>query len=64
MNAFSQQDKLISKLATRFVRSGYDLKSLLADMLMSPWYRRSRVIDPGKLVGRSIELSTVGRGRL
>lgn len=64
LNAFSQQDKLISKFARRFVKSGYDLKALLADMLMSPWYRRSGVSDPSKLVGRSIELSTVGRGRL
>ena len=55
---------LIDTLAESFVSSGYDLKSLLADMVMSPWYRQSDVSDPERVAGREVELSTVGRGRL
>ena len=64
LRAFAEQDALISSLAKNFESSNYDLKLLLADMVMSRWYRRSGVSDPSKLIGRSIELSTVGRGRL
>ena len=64
LRAFAEQDALISSLAKNFESSNYDLKLLLADMVMSRWYRRSGVSDPLKLIGRSIELSAVGRGRL
>ena len=64
LRAFAEQDALIETLAESFVSSGYDLKSLLADMVMSPWYRQSDVSDPERLAGRETELSTVGRGRL
>ena len=64
LRAFSAQDALITELAEGFATSGYDLKSLLADMTMSPWYRQSGVEDAGKVLGRATELRTVGRGRL
>lgn len=64
LRAFAEQDALISSLAKNFESSNYDLKLLLADMVMSGWYRRSGVSDPSKLIGRSTELSAVGRGRL
>ena len=64
LRAFAEQDALIETLAESFVSSGYDLKSLLADMVMSPWYRQSDVSDPERVAGRETELSTVGRGRL
>ena len=64
LRAFNTQDALINDLAEAFVESGYDLKSLLANMVMSPWYRHSEVKDGALLENRLIELKTVGRGRL
>ena len=64
LNAFNAQDELITDLAEAFIASDYDLKALLADMVMSPWYRHSGVKDPAKLAGRHAELRTVGRGRM
>ena len=62
--AFEAQEATVTELARGFEQSGYDLKALLADMVMSPWYRNSTVTDPALTEGRSVELRTVGRGRL
>ncbi len=64
LRAFMAQDHTINKLARDFVGSGFDLKDLLADMVMSRWYRNSRITDPALVQGREAELRTVGRGRL
>lgn len=64
IRAFNAQQALISQLADDFQASGFDLKSLLADMVMSPWYRHSTLTDPADLETRQVELATVGRGKL
>lgn len=64
IRAFNAQQALIAELADGFQASGFDLKSLLADMVMSPWYRHSILTDPAVLESRQIELATVGRGKL
>ena len=64
IRAFNAQQALISDLADGFEASGFDLKSLLADMVMSPWYRHSTLSNPADLESRQIELATVGRGKL
>ena len=48
LRAFAEQDALIDTLAES-CELGYDLKSLLADMVMSAWYRQSDVSDPERL---------------
>jgi len=62
--AFEAQEATVTELAQGFEQGGYDLKALLADMVMSPWYRNSTVTDPALIEGRSVELRSVGRGRL
>jgi hypothetical protein len=64
IRAFNAQESLIAELAAEFQASDFDLKSLLADMVMSPWYRHSYLSDPGNLEARRVELATVGRGKL
>lgn len=64
MRAFNAQESLIDRLADDFQASGFDLKSLLADMIMSPWYRHSDLDDPAALDARQVELATIGRGKL
>ena len=64
IRAFNAQQALISQLAADFQASDFDLKSLLADMVMSPWYRHSTLSDPADLETRQVELATVGRGKL
>ena len=62
--AFEAQEATVTELARSFEQSSYDLKALLADMVVSPWYRNSSVTDPSLIEGRTVELRTVGRGRL
>jgi hypothetical protein len=64
IRAFNAQQSLISDLAGGFEASGFDLKSLLTDMVMSPWYRHSTLSNPANLESRQVELATVGRGKL
>jgi hypothetical protein len=64
IRAFNAQQSLISDLAGDFEASGFDLKSLLTDMVMSPWYRHSTLSNPANLESRQVELATVGRGKL
>jgi hypothetical protein len=64
LRAFNAQAALKRKLAQDFIASDYRLKSLLADMIMAPWYRSeipSSLIESGD---RDAELKTIGRGRL
>jgi hypothetical protein len=42
LRAFEAQEKEIAALAARFAASGLSLKSLLADLALSPWYRAER----------------------
>ncbi len=64
LNAFNAQEAEISEIADRFEASGYNARSLFADMIMSRWYRHSVVTDPVAVEKRLTELATVGRGRL
>ncbi len=64
VNAFNAQETEIGEIARRFEASGYNAKSLFADMFMSRWYRHSEVTDPALAEARLIELATVGSGRL
>ena len=64
LTAYHEQERLIDALAAKFEASGFNAKSLFADMVMSPWYRNSEVTDPALVEARGIELATVGRGRL
>ena len=54
----------MAELAQSFVAADYRLKELLADMLLSPWYRGSGVADADAAKFRAVELATVGSGRL
>ncbi|MEL0008197.1 MAG: hypothetical protein VW686_12715, partial [Luminiphilus sp.] len=64
LNAFSAQEAEIGKIADRFKASGYNARSLFADMIMSRWYRHSEVTDPDLVESRLTEVATIGRGRL
>ena len=60
---FNAQEKLVDELAAAFVASGYNVKSLLGDMVLSPWFRTTAV-DGGLAEIQQRALETVGRGRL
>jgi hypothetical protein len=62
LRAFEEQAADIESMARRF-RDGYLLKQLLADMIISPWFRASRAnteIDDS----RRAELANLGMGAL
>ena len=61
--AFNAQEALVEELANAFVASDYNVKSLLADMVLSPWFRTTAV-DQGLSDIQQQALETVGRGRL
>ena len=64
LRAFNAQETLIDELSKKFVNSDYRLKQLLAEMVMSAWYRSETpeaVLEDGT---RDLELATIGRGRL
>jgi hypothetical protein len=63
VTAFNAQDALIQELAGKFEASGFNAKSLFADMVLSKWYRHSEVTSGALAQARNIELATVGRGR-
>ena len=61
--AFNAQEALVKELAAGFAASGFKLKDLLADMVMSRWYRTGSIstgLDPV----HEVALANVGRGRL
>ena len=64
LNAFNAQEAEIGEIALQFEASGYNARSLFADMVMSRWYRHSEVTDPALVESRLTELATVGSGRL
>ena len=64
LNAFNAQEAEIGEIALRFEASGYNARSLFADMVMSRWYRHSEVTDPAAVESRLTELATIGSGRL
>ena len=64
LRAYNAQESLVAELAQSFVAADYRLKELLADMLLSPWYRGSGVADADAAKFRAVELATVGSGRL
>ena len=64
MRAYNAQESLVAELADRFIDAEYRAKELLADMIMSPWYRVSGTENMDDADARDIELSTVGSGRL
>ena len=61
--AFNAQEALVEELATAFTAGGYKLKSLLADMVVSPWFRTTEVNQELSETQQKA-LLTVGRGRL
>ena len=61
-NAYQAQEVQISTLASAFRDSGLIAREMLADMILSPWFR-VKALQPDAL-GRSIELADVGVDRL
>ena len=61
--AFNAQEALVDELAASFAAGGFKLKDLLADMVLSPWYRTSTVPQDVDTI-REAALANVGRGRL
>ena len=60
--AFNAQEALVDELATAFAAGGFKVKSLLADMMLSPWFRTTAIV--GSLSEtQEAALETVGRGR-
>ena len=60
--AFNAQEALVEELATAFAAGGFKVKSLLADMMLSPWFRTTAIVG-GLSETQEIALETVGRGR-
>jgi len=42
--AFNAQEALVEELATAFAAGGFKVKSLLADMMLSPWFRTTAIV--------------------
>ena len=61
--AFNAQEALVDELSAAFVAGGYKLKGLLADMVLSRWFRTTEFED-GLDEVQSAALEAVGRGRL
>lgn len=64
LNAFNAQEAEVGEIAERFETSGYNARTLFAEMIMSRWYRHSVVTDAAMSEARLTELATVGSGRL
>lgn len=62
MNAFRAQELQISTLAKSFLDNGLNARELLADIIMSPWFR-AKALESDSLE-RPIELANVGIDRL
>jgi hypothetical protein len=61
--AFNAQQRQIQTLADTFEDSGYIARELLADMVMSPWFR-AKSVDASTAASREVELASVGIDRL
>jgi hypothetical protein len=60
--AFNAQEALVEELATAFAAGGFKVKSLLADMMLSPWFRTTAIVGSLSETQETV-LETVGRGR-
>ncbi len=66
LSAYEAQEATINSLATGFVDSGFNVKVLLTDLLLSAWFR-AETIDPAKVNSvqmRSHQLAGLGNERL
>ena len=63
LQAYNAQEALIDELAAGFEAGGFKVKSLLADMVLSSWYRTASA-EAGLDETREAALAHVGRGRL
>jgi hypothetical protein len=64
ISAYNAQQELIKEFSDNFVKSGFNAKELLADMIMSAWYRASDFEEETGDGRRGVQLATVGSGRL
>ena len=64
LRAYNAQESLVSQLARKFADVDFRLKPLLAEMLISPWYRTEGLTDPNQAESRFVELENIGSGRL
>jgi hypothetical protein len=62
-NAFNAQQAQIQALADSFESTGFIVRELLADMVMSPWFR-AKTVDASTVENRSVELGSTGIDRL
>ena len=46
--AYKAQSTAVQEFADAFTVSNFNLKDLLTDMMMSPWFRAGTIVDPGK----------------
>lgn len=64
LQAYRVQDAYLTQVSDRFVASGYNFKSLVRDLVQSPYFR-ARDIDPATLsLRREVELESFGAPRL
>jgi hypothetical protein len=63
ITAFEAQQAAIQSMSQRFRSDGFILKTLLADIVMSPWFR-AKAVDQGAAGNRALELSSLGVDRL
>ena len=63
LRAYNAQESLVSQLARKFADVDFRLKPLLAEMLISPWYRTEGLTD-NQAESRFVELENIGSGRL
>ena len=63
LNAYNAQQAMIDRLAEQFRGHKYRAKQLFTDMVMSNWFR-AEGFENTDLGARSVELATVGSGRL
>lgn len=62
MRAFDVQSRIFGDIADQFVEDGYNLKTIVKEIIKSPYYRA--VNASGLTPEREAELSNVGTGRL
>jgi hypothetical protein len=63
MTAWEVQDEALRAIADEFTAADYDLKVILREVVLSPYYRGINLADPPS-AERAAELSAVGTGRL
>ncbi|MBT4521406.1 MAG: DUF1588 domain-containing protein [Halieaceae bacterium] len=63
LRKFDAQQASIAALAADFAQGNYQLRELLVEIALSPWFRSERV-DPSIVETRSVELAGLGTSRL